>query len=167
LGTGPATRPASASKRRSERAGYNSVALGLLRLDRGEEPMLGLLFGVIAGGLAGYYWHDDIRTYMTSRGPDLRKRARTAWGPSASALAARSSEPARASTPRCARARTGFGRPGPAARTANRRLRSRRWSRQSSASPPTRVRQPGPVVAIDLAGGKRTRQPPSSQPTRQ
>jgi hypothetical protein len=29
-----------------------------------------------------------------------------------------------------------------------------------------RLCQPGPVVAVDLAGGKRARQPPSSQPTR-
>jgi hypothetical protein len=42
--------------------------------------MLGLIFGVIAVGLAGYYWHDDIRTYMTSRGPELRKRAADGLG---------------------------------------------------------------------------------------
>ena len=42
--------------------------------------MLGLLFGALAGGLAAYYWHDDIRNYMSNRVPDLRKRAADGLG---------------------------------------------------------------------------------------
>jgi hypothetical protein len=37
--------------------------------------MLGFLFGALAGGIAGYYWRDRIRDYMSGRGPDLRTRA--------------------------------------------------------------------------------------------
>ena len=36
--------------------------------------MFGLLFGALAGGIAGYYWRDRIREYMSDRGPDLRNR---------------------------------------------------------------------------------------------
>jgi len=36
--------------------------------------MFGFLFGALAGGIAGYYWRDRIRDYMSERGPDLRNR---------------------------------------------------------------------------------------------
>jgi hypothetical protein len=42
--------------------------------------MFGLLFGALAGGLAAYYWHDNIREYMSSRVPDLRQRAAEGLG---------------------------------------------------------------------------------------
>jgi hypothetical protein len=42
--------------------------------------MLGFLLGVIAGGLAGYYWREDIRDYMSNRVPDLRNRAADGLG---------------------------------------------------------------------------------------
>jgi hypothetical protein len=42
--------------------------------------MLGVLFGALAGGLAAYYWHDDIREYMSHRVPELRKRAADGLG---------------------------------------------------------------------------------------
>jgi hypothetical protein len=42
--------------------------------------MLGFLFGALAGGMAGYYWRDRIREYMSDRGPDLRKRAADGLG---------------------------------------------------------------------------------------
>jgi hypothetical protein len=37
--------------------------------------MLGFLLGAIVGGLAGYYWRDDIHDYASNRVPDLRRRA--------------------------------------------------------------------------------------------
>ena len=36
--------------------------------------MFGFVFGSLAGGIAGYYWRDRIRDYMSDRGPDLRNR---------------------------------------------------------------------------------------------
>jgi hypothetical protein len=42
--------------------------------------MLGFLLGAIAGGLAGYYWREDIRDYLSNRVPDLRKRAADGLG---------------------------------------------------------------------------------------
>ena len=36
--------------------------------------MFVFLFGAMAGGIAGYYWRDRIRDYMSDRGPDLRNR---------------------------------------------------------------------------------------------
>jgi len=36
--------------------------------------MFGFVFGALAGGIAGYYWRDRIRDYMSDRGPDLRNR---------------------------------------------------------------------------------------------
>ena len=42
--------------------------------------MFGLLFGALAGGLAAYYYHDNIREYMSHRVPDLRKRAADGLG---------------------------------------------------------------------------------------
>jgi hypothetical protein len=36
--------------------------------------MFGFIVGVIAGGLAGYYWRDRIRTRL-DRTPELRERA--------------------------------------------------------------------------------------------
>jgi hypothetical protein len=40
--------------------------------------MLGLLVAAVAGGLAGYYWRDSIREYMSRS--DLRKRAADGLG---------------------------------------------------------------------------------------
>jgi hypothetical protein len=40
--------------------------------------MLGLLVAAVAGGLAGYYWRDTIRDYMSST--DLRQRAAEGLG---------------------------------------------------------------------------------------
>jgi hypothetical protein len=37
--------------------------------------MLGFFLGAVAGGLATYYWRDNIRTYMSDRVPQLRERA--------------------------------------------------------------------------------------------
>jgi ElaB/YqjD/DUF883 family membrane-anchored ribosome-binding protein len=37
--------------------------------------MLGFLFGAIAGGLAAYYWRENIRDYVSNRVPELRDRA--------------------------------------------------------------------------------------------
>ena len=42
--------------------------------------MLGFLLGVIAGGLAGYYWRGNIRDYVSTRVPDLRNRAADGLG---------------------------------------------------------------------------------------
>lgn len=42
--------------------------------------MLGFLLGVIAGGLAGYYWRENIRDYMSTRAPDIRNRAADGLG---------------------------------------------------------------------------------------
>ena len=42
--------------------------------------MLGLLVAAFAGGLAGYYWRDNIRDYVSSGVPDLRKRAAEGLG---------------------------------------------------------------------------------------
>jgi hypothetical protein len=60
-------------------AAYESLAPTLLDPDR-RLSMLGLLVGAIAGGLAGYYWRDTIRNYMSNRAPDLRKRAADGLG---------------------------------------------------------------------------------------
>jgi hypothetical protein len=40
--------------------------------------MFGLLVAAVAGGLAGYYWRDSIRGYMS--GSDLRNRAADGLG---------------------------------------------------------------------------------------
>ena|ERR687891_1776857 len=42
--------------------------------------MLGFLLGAIVGGLAGYYWREDIRDYASNRIPDLRRRAADGLG---------------------------------------------------------------------------------------
>jgi hypothetical protein len=42
--------------------------------------MLGFLLGAIAGGLASYYWRENIRDYVSNRVPDLRKRAADGLG---------------------------------------------------------------------------------------
>jgi hypothetical protein len=42
--------------------------------------MLGFLFGAVLGGIAGYYWRENIRHYMSDGVPDLRKRAADSLG---------------------------------------------------------------------------------------
>jgi hypothetical protein len=42
--------------------------------------MLGFILGAVAGGLAGYYWRDNIRDYMFDRVPGVRKRAAEGLG---------------------------------------------------------------------------------------
>jgi hypothetical protein len=42
--------------------------------------MLGFLLGAIAGGVAGYYWRENIREYVSKRAPELRKRAADSLG---------------------------------------------------------------------------------------
>jgi ElaB/YqjD/DUF883 family membrane-anchored ribosome-binding protein len=42
--------------------------------------MLGFLFGAIAGGLAAYYWRENIRDYVSNRVPELRDRAAEGLG---------------------------------------------------------------------------------------
>jgi hypothetical protein len=42
--------------------------------------MLGFLVGAIAGGAAAYYWREDIRDYVSTRIPQLRKRAADGLG---------------------------------------------------------------------------------------
>jgi hypothetical protein len=42
--------------------------------------MLGFLFGAIAGGLAAYYWRENIRDYVSNRVPELRNRAAEGLG---------------------------------------------------------------------------------------
>ena len=42
--------------------------------------MLGLLLGAIAGGVATYYWRENIRDYVSNRVPELRKRAADGLG---------------------------------------------------------------------------------------
>ena len=37
--------------------------------------MLGFVFGAVVGGVASYYWRENIRHYMSDRVPDLRERA--------------------------------------------------------------------------------------------
>jgi hypothetical protein len=37
--------------------------------------MLGFVLGAVGGGIAVYYWRDNIREYMASRVPELRERA--------------------------------------------------------------------------------------------
>ena len=37
--------------------------------------MLGFLLGAIAGSVAGYYWRENIRDYLSHHVPDLRNRA--------------------------------------------------------------------------------------------
>jgi ElaB/YqjD/DUF883 family membrane-anchored ribosome-binding protein len=37
--------------------------------------MLGFFLGAIAGGLAAYYWRQNIRDYVSNRVPELRARA--------------------------------------------------------------------------------------------
>jgi hypothetical protein len=37
--------------------------------------MLGFLLGAVVGGIASYYWRENIRHYMSEGVPDLRKRA--------------------------------------------------------------------------------------------
>lgn len=42
--------------------------------------MFGLLVGAIGGGAAVYYWRDNIRDYISGRGPQLRTQAADALG---------------------------------------------------------------------------------------
>jgi hypothetical protein len=42
--------------------------------------MLGFILGALAGGVAGYYWRENIRDYVSSRVPDLRNRAAEGLG---------------------------------------------------------------------------------------
>jgi ElaB/YqjD/DUF883 family membrane-anchored ribosome-binding protein len=42
--------------------------------------MFGLLVGAIGGGVAAYYWRDNIRDYMSGRVPELRAQAADALG---------------------------------------------------------------------------------------
>ncbi len=42
--------------------------------------MLGFLLGAIAGGLASYYWRENLRDYVSNHVPDLRKRAADGLG---------------------------------------------------------------------------------------
>jgi hypothetical protein len=42
--------------------------------------MLGFLLGAVAGGLATYYWRDNIRSYMSDRVPQYRDRAADGLG---------------------------------------------------------------------------------------
>jgi hypothetical protein len=42
--------------------------------------MFGFLLGAVAGGIAGFYWRDRIRHYMSDRVPDLRERAAEGLG---------------------------------------------------------------------------------------
>jgi hypothetical protein len=37
--------------------------------------MLGFMLGAVGGGIAVYYWRNNIREYMASRVPELRERA--------------------------------------------------------------------------------------------
>ena len=42
--------------------------------------MLGLLVAAVAGGLAGYYWRDNIRERLSNGAPELRQRAAEGLG---------------------------------------------------------------------------------------
>jgi hypothetical protein len=42
--------------------------------------MLGFLLGAIAGGVASYYWRENIRDYVSNRVPELRMRAADGLG---------------------------------------------------------------------------------------
>jgi hypothetical protein len=42
--------------------------------------MLGFLLGAVVGGIASYYWRENIRHYMSEGLPDLRKRAADGLG---------------------------------------------------------------------------------------
>ena len=37
--------------------------------------MLGFLLGAIAGGVASYYWRENIRDYVSKHAPEFRNRA--------------------------------------------------------------------------------------------
>lgn len=37
--------------------------------------MLGFVLGAVVGGVASYYWRENIRHYMSDRVPELRERA--------------------------------------------------------------------------------------------
>jgi hypothetical protein len=42
--------------------------------------MVGFLLGAVVGGIASYYWRENIRHYMSEGLPDLRKRAADGLG---------------------------------------------------------------------------------------
>jgi hypothetical protein len=42
--------------------------------------MFGFLLGAVVGGIASYYWRENIRHYMSKGVPDLRKRAADGLG---------------------------------------------------------------------------------------
>jgi hypothetical protein len=42
--------------------------------------MLGFILGTVVGGIASYYWRENIRHYMSEGLPDLRKRAADGLG---------------------------------------------------------------------------------------
>jgi hypothetical protein len=42
--------------------------------------MFGLLVGAIGGGVAAYYWRDNIRDFMSGRVPEFRAQAADALG---------------------------------------------------------------------------------------
>lgn len=42
--------------------------------------MFGLLVGAIGGGVAAYYWRDNIRDFMSGRVPQFRAQAADALG---------------------------------------------------------------------------------------
>jgi hypothetical protein len=42
--------------------------------------MFGLLVAALAGGVAGYYWRDNIRHYMSGRVPQLRAQSADTLG---------------------------------------------------------------------------------------
>ena len=46
----------------------------------GRAPIAWIPPWVVAGGIAGYYWRDAIRHYVSDRVPDLRKRAADGLG---------------------------------------------------------------------------------------
>lgn len=47
---------------------------------KGLTRMLGFFVGALVGGIAGYYWRENIRRYMSDGVPDLRKRAADGLG---------------------------------------------------------------------------------------
>jgi hypothetical protein len=42
--------------------------------------MFGFLLGAVVGGIASYYWRENIRHYMSDRVPNLRERAADGLG---------------------------------------------------------------------------------------